>query len=179
MEGAMRALVAVASRHGATTAIAERIGDVIRSELYDRGVKADIDVRSVEAVTTLDGYGAVVLGSAVYMGRWLKAARTFANAHAAQLAEIPVWLFSSGSVGDPHKPDTDPSDVGPIMDLLHAKEHRRFAGRLDRRSARLSTVATIAPTLCCGWRYGVALGVLAGVMTSGIGRRGLRCGVGP
>ena len=143
MEGAMRTLVAVASRHGATTAIAERIGEVIRRELYDRGINADIDVRSVEAVTTLDGYGAVVLGSAVYMGRWLKAARTFANVHAAQLAEIPVWLFSSGPVGDPSKPDTDPSDVGPIMDSIHPKEHRRFTGKLDRRQLGFAERAVV------------------------------------
>jgi menaquinone-dependent protoporphyrinogen oxidase len=128
----MRALVAVASRHGATTAIAERIGEVIRRELRDRGTDAEVDVRSVEAVSRLDGYDAVVLGSAVYMGRWLKAARTFANGHAAELAEIPTWLFSSGPIGDPPKPDGDPSDIGTIMDLLHAKEHRRFGGRLDR-----------------------------------------------
>jgi menaquinone-dependent protoporphyrinogen oxidase len=139
----MRALVAVASRHGATTAIAERIGEVIRRELQDRGTYAQVDVRSVGAVTTLDGYDAVVLGSAVYMGRWLKAARTFANGHAARLAEIPTWLFSSGPIGDPPKPDTDPSDIGPIMDLLHAREHRRFAGRLDRRQLGFAERAVV------------------------------------
>jgi menaquinone-dependent protoporphyrinogen oxidase len=129
----MKALVAVASRHGATTAIAECIGEAIRRELRDRDVDAEVDVRSVDVVPRLDAYDAVVLGSAVYMGRWLKAARTFANVHAAQLEEIPVWLFSSGPIGDPPKPDTSPSDVGPIMDLLHAKEHRLFPGKLDRR----------------------------------------------
>jgi menaquinone-dependent protoporphyrinogen oxidase len=140
----MRTLVAVASRHGATTGIAERIGNIIRRELRDRGADAYVDVRSVEEVTTLDGYNAVVLGSAVYMGRWLKKARTFANAHAAELTEIPVWLFSSGPIGDPPKPDTDPSDIGPIMDSLHAKEHRRFAGRLDRRQLGLAERAVLA-----------------------------------
>ncbi len=139
----MRALVALASRHGATTDIAERIGEVISRELRDRGADAHVDVRSAEAVTRLDGYDAVVLGSAVYMGRWLKAARTFANAHAAQLATIPVWLFSSGPIGDPPKPDTDPSDIGPIMDLLHAKEHRRFAGRLDHRQLGFAERAVV------------------------------------
>jgi menaquinone-dependent protoporphyrinogen oxidase len=134
----MRTLVAVASRHGATTAIAERIGDIIRRELRDCGTDAHVDVCPVEAVPGLDGYNAVVLGSAVYMGRWLKKARTFANAYAAQLTEIPVWLFSSGPIGDPPKPDADPSDIGPIMDLLHAKEHRRFAGRLERRQLGLA-----------------------------------------
>jgi menaquinone-dependent protoporphyrinogen IX oxidase len=49
----MRALVAVASRHGPPTAIADRIGVFIRFELRDRGVGAQVDLRSVEAVTTL------------------------------------------------------------------------------------------------------------------------------
>ena len=49
----MRALVAVASRHGATTDIPERICEVISRELRDRGVDAQVDLRSVEAVTTL------------------------------------------------------------------------------------------------------------------------------
>ena len=49
----MRALVALISRHGPTTAIAERIGVIIRLELRDRGVDAQVDLRSVEAVTTL------------------------------------------------------------------------------------------------------------------------------
>ena len=49
----MRALVAVVSRHGATTDIAERICEVISRELRDRGADAHVDVRSAEAVTTL------------------------------------------------------------------------------------------------------------------------------
>jgi menaquinone-dependent protoporphyrinogen oxidase len=130
----------------ATTAIAGRIGEVIRRELRDRGADAHVDVRSVETVTMLDSYGAVVLGSAVYMGRWLKSARTFAHANATQLAEIPVWLFSSGPVGDPPKPDTDPSDLGPIMDLVHAQEHRRFTGKLDRRRLGFAERAVVSAT---------------------------------
>jgi len=140
----MKVLVAVASRHGATTGIAERIGEVINRELRDRGANADVDVRTIETVTSIEGQDAVVLGSAVYMGRWLKAAREFANAHAAQLAEIPVWLFSSGPIGNPPKPDSDPSDIGSIMDLLQAKEHRRFAGRLDRRKLGFAERAVVS-----------------------------------
>ena len=44
------------------------------------------------------------LGSAVYMGRWMKPGRELAQRQAAALAARPVWLFSSGPVGEPAKP---------------------------------------------------------------------------
>ena len=36
----------------------------------------------------------MVIGSAIYMGRWLKTAREFVSEHVA-LSAVPVWLFSS------------------------------------------------------------------------------------
>lgn len=86
----MKVLVATASRHGATDEIAAEIG----GRLNDRGI--DAEVVAVGDVTGLDGYDAVVLGSAVYMGRWLKEAREFVGAHGDQLRARPTWLFSSG-----------------------------------------------------------------------------------
>ena len=44
----------------------------------------------------------------------------------------PLWLFSSGPVGDPLKPEEDPVDVEQIMSILGAREHRVFAGRIDK-----------------------------------------------
>jgi menaquinone-dependent protoporphyrinogen oxidase len=49
------------------------------------------------------------------------------------LAERPVWLFSSGPVGDPPKPEEDPVDVAELVTATGAREHRVFAGRLVRR----------------------------------------------
>jgi menaquinone-dependent protoporphyrinogen oxidase len=74
-----------------------------------------------------------VLGSAVYAGRWLPAAREFATRHSAALRERKVWLFSSGPVGDPPKPDELPVDVAPMVQACGAAGHTVFAGRLDRR----------------------------------------------
>ncbi len=122
----MKILVSAASRHGATGEIAETIGRTLR----ERGL--DVDVLPPEHVRSLDGYDAVVLGSAVYMGRWLDAARSFAHRQTTALAARPVWLFSSGPIGDPPKPDEDPADVPEIAAECHARGHRRFPGRIDR-----------------------------------------------
>jgi menaquinone-dependent protoporphyrinogen oxidase len=44
-----------------------------------------------------------------------------------------VWLFSSGPVGDPPKPEEDPVDVAELVAASGAREHRVFAGTLVRR----------------------------------------------
>jgi menaquinone-dependent protoporphyrinogen oxidase len=44
-----------------------------------------------------------------------------------------VWLFSSGPVGDPPKPEEDPVDVAELLAQTNAREHRVFAGKLVRR----------------------------------------------
>jgi menaquinone-dependent protoporphyrinogen oxidase len=41
-------------------------------------------------------------------------------------------LFSSGPIGDPLKPDEEPPDGTRLQAELGAREHRVFAGRLDR-----------------------------------------------
>ena len=123
----MRVLVTAASRHEATAEIAEAIA----VDLAKRGL--DARVRPIGEVTGLGDYDAVVLGSAVYMGRWLKAARLFASKHATALAAMPVWLFSSGPLGPADKPvpESDAADIDAMVALTRAREHRVFAGRLD------------------------------------------------
>jgi len=121
----MKVLVSAASRHGATAEIARTIGDTLQEAGLDAVVLAP------DAVTTLDEYDAAVLGSGVYVGHWMEAATSLVERHAVALASRPVWLFSSGPLGDPPKPADDPADVAEILDLTHAREHRLFAGRVD------------------------------------------------
>jgi menaquinone-dependent protoporphyrinogen oxidase len=127
----MKVLVAVASKHGATDEIAREIAARLRDVLSVGGPRATVEARAVEQVVGLDGYDAVVLGSAVYMGHWLRTARVFAAEHAAALAAVPVWLFSSGPVGDPPQPEQPPTDAAIIAAAVGAREHRSFVGRLD------------------------------------------------
>ena len=49
------------------------------------------------------------------------------------LSRIPVWLFSSGPVGDPPKPADECVDAAPLAKLIGAREHRLFAGDVDRK----------------------------------------------
>ena len=113
-------LVVAASRHGSTAEIAARIAGVL-----------DADLRDADAAPDPSAYDAVIVGSAVYMGRWLEPARRFADANAETLAVRPTWLFSSGPVGDPPKP-AEAVDVTDLAERVHAVEHRVFAGVLDR-----------------------------------------------
>jgi menaquinone-dependent protoporphyrinogen oxidase len=123
----MRVLVTAATKYGATAEIAQAIAET----LGDRGLEAT--VLAPEQVEGVDGYDAVVLGSAVYAGHWLKPARELIERHAAALAGQPVWLFSSGPVGDPPKPEEDPVDVAELLAATGAREHRVFAGKLVRK----------------------------------------------
>ncbi len=122
----MRVLVAVASKHGSTTEIAA----TIRAGLADHGLEADIE--RVDQVIDLHRYDAVILGSAVYMGRWLAPARLFINRFEDDLQTRPVWMFSSGPTGDPPRPDREPREVADLVARAGAREHRVFAGRLDK-----------------------------------------------
>lgn len=122
----MRVLVTAASRHGATTEIAEAIGRTLR----ETGL--DAEVVAPDEIGDLGRYQAVVLGSAVYAGRWLEPARRFAQRRYAALVERPVWLFSSGPIGVPLQPTEEPRDGADFLRQLGAREHRVFAGRLNR-----------------------------------------------
>ena len=138
----MRVLVSAASRHGSAAAIAERIGRVLRDELAD--LSAQVDVEPPEAVAELDGYDGIVLGSAVYMGHWLDSARQLALRYARSGADRPVWLFSTGPVGDPPRPDEQPVDVGAVVGETRARQHRLFGGVLDRDRLGLRERALVA-----------------------------------
>ncbi len=89
-----KVLIAYASKYGGTAEIAGKIGEVLRQE----GLQTE--VQPVKQIRDLTSYDAVILGSAVYIGKWRKEAVKFLEANQAKLAERPVWLFSSGPSGE-------------------------------------------------------------------------------
>jgi len=134
----MTVLVAFASRHGATAEIAYTIA----AALADHGVGTE--VAEIQQVNDVAPYDAVVLGSGIYMGRWVKPAAEFVKAHSGELRSRPVWLFSSGPVGDPPQPNhPDAAAIEAITSAAGARAHRVFAGKLDRSELSLKERAAV------------------------------------
>ncbi|GAA2286148.1 flavodoxin domain-containing protein [Actinomadura sp. NPDC048955] len=138
----IRVLVAFASERGGTAEIAEWVGAALR----DAGVTAD--VRPAGEVESLDGYDAVVVGGALYVGRWHREARRFVRHHADGLAHRPVWLFSSGPLDrSAQERAIDPvPGVAKFARRVHARGHATFGGRLapDARGFMAAKVARTA-----------------------------------
>jgi menaquinone-dependent protoporphyrinogen oxidase len=129
----MNILVAYASRHGATTGIAKRIAETLRAE----GLGAE--ARPVGSVTNLAPYDGVVVGSAAYMFHWLREATAFVRRNRAVLAARPVWLFSSGPLGEPtdaegrdQKVVLVPKEIPELLGAVGARDHRVFFGAYER-----------------------------------------------
>jgi menaquinone-dependent protoporphyrinogen oxidase len=122
----MNVLVCVASRHGASFEIAEAISATLAGAGFHTAVLPP------DAVTTLEGYDAIVLGSSVYVGHWMDAAVGFVERFSKEIAGRPVWLFSSGPVGHEPKPEDEPVDVAELVAATGAREHRIFEGQVDR-----------------------------------------------
>ncbi len=124
----MRVLVTAASKHGST----KEIADFIAAELGSAGL--DVVVAEPDAVTDVAGYDAVIIGSAVYTGYWMKAATKLASRLADEWSATRVWLFSSGPVGDPLEPPGDPFSVEEVMETTGAEGHAVFPGVIDRNA---------------------------------------------
>lgn len=125
-----RALVVYGSKHGATAEIADRIGRV----LNENGLPAD--VVPAERAPDPGEYSSVVIGSAVYAGRWRREAANYLRTHAAALGDRDVWLFSSGPTGegDPAtllKGWRLPAALKPIADNVTSREVAVFGGAID------------------------------------------------
>jgi menaquinone-dependent protoporphyrinogen oxidase len=122
---ATQVLIATASRHGSTFDIADEIARV----LSRRGCVV-VD-KAADEIDGVERFDAVIIGSAVYMGRWLPEALSFVTRNSEELAKRPTWLFSSGPIGEPPQPVQDPQGIAQLVERIHARGHRTFPGRLD------------------------------------------------
>ena len=82
-----RVLIAYASKCGSTGGVAEVVGQVLC------GMGASVDVRLVGSVNDLSPYHAVIVGSAIRMGRWLPEAVGFVKNNRDTLSRMPVAYF--------------------------------------------------------------------------------------
>jgi menaquinone-dependent protoporphyrinogen oxidase len=125
-----KVLVAYGTKYGATAEIAEKIGKVLR----DAGLAAD--VLRADRAGDLSAYDAVVVGSAVYIGRWRKEVVNFVKDNEQALAAKPVWIFSSGPTGEGDPVEMVqgwrlPGSVEPIVDRIQPRDIAVFHGAAD------------------------------------------------
>jgi len=126
----MRVLVTYASKYGSTAEIADKIGEVLRAS------GNQVNILPVKRVDDLAVYDAVVLGSAVYIGKWRKSAAKFLKKNEAILVQRPVWLFSSGPTGDGDPVELlegwrFPKKQQPIAERIQPRDIVVFHGNVD------------------------------------------------
>jgi menaquinone-dependent protoporphyrinogen oxidase len=123
-------LVTYETKYGSTEEIAKKIGEVLRQ------AELQTDVVPVDRVRDLTPYKAVILGSAVYIGKWRKEAVEFLKKNVQALAERPVWLFSSGPTGEGDPVELlkgwrIPAELQPLIDQIKPHDIAVFHGSLS------------------------------------------------
>jgi menaquinone-dependent protoporphyrinogen oxidase len=93
----MRTLIAYATKHGSTREVADAIAATLREDGAAVDVIPAVDVREIA------GYDAVVVGGALYMGKWHGDAQQFLRRHASALAEVPLAVFAMGPMSTADK----------------------------------------------------------------------------
>jgi menaquinone-dependent protoporphyrinogen oxidase len=129
-------LIAYASKYGSTAEIAEKIGEILRKGNLEVSILAAHEVRDVSS------YEAVILGSGVYAGHWLKDAVIFLELNEKVLATKPVWIFSSGPTGEGEPTQIMhgwrfPEAQQSIISHIKPREIRLFHGKIDPHELHL------------------------------------------
>jgi menaquinone-dependent protoporphyrinogen oxidase len=134
-------LVAYASKHGATAEIAEAVADEIRRHGHE------VDCLPADQADDVGSYDAAVLGSAVYVKRWMGPARKLLSRQADDLAERPFWVFSSGPCGESPDPSwAEPPRTIKRAERLGARDHVVFGGWLPIEPSNFMEKAMVEKT---------------------------------
>lgn len=121
----MRILVTASGRYGSTQEIAEVIGRIIKGHGHD------VDVVPAPEVEDVAGYDAAVVGGAMYAGQWLRDGRQLIERVGDALVSMPLWVFSSGPVGEEMELAPPPL-MDEVIDPLDPRDHAVFGGKLER-----------------------------------------------
>jgi menaquinone-dependent protoporphyrinogen oxidase len=124
----MKVLVTAATKGDSTGQIARGIGRALQTRGFRATVSRPEDVRS------LDSYDAVVVGSAVHNGHWLRTAQKLVRRSAAEFASRPVWMFSSGT-------SSASPDATEFAWITHARDHHVFNDELDDIATWVDAIA--------------------------------------
>jgi menaquinone-dependent protoporphyrinogen oxidase len=135
----MKFLVVYASRYGATQGIAQRIATALR----EQGL--EVDLQQAKTAAPPNSYDGVVIGSAAYFFHWMKPATNYVRRNRKALAQMPVWLFSSGALGfhpgaaetrDPHYRQ-EAKEIAEFRQNIQPRDHRVFFGAMDHGKLNL------------------------------------------
>lgn len=127
-------MVGAASRHGATAEIADRIADHLARSLSSPWSVSRSDLTDL---TDLDGADGVVLGSAIYLGRWMHRAKE-ALERVQDASTARLWLFSTGPVSDSDSENEQAISADVLAMTDDADEHMVFGGKLDPSTLSLA-----------------------------------------
>jgi menaquinone-dependent protoporphyrinogen oxidase len=116
---------------GSTQEIAETIG----RELENLGVQ--VTVAPCADNTSPVGFDGVIIGSAIYTRRWLRAATKYLKRHAINLNRERTWLFHSGPCGEGAREEQvqAPRAVARVIMSRELPAPVTFGGRLDAEHA--------------------------------------------
>ncbi len=124
-----KVLVTYASKCGSTAEVAQAIA----GELTGQG--AEVDLLPVNEVKTVAPYRAVVLGTAIRMGKPIKPSLRFARRHSTDLKTRPLALFSLGIQMRDEVDDKRERTLGMLAPLLAELPEPvtvgTFAGKVD------------------------------------------------
>jgi menaquinone-dependent protoporphyrinogen oxidase len=124
-------LVAYASKTGSTTEVAQTIGDIFRED------DVTVDVRPVKEIKDISPYQAVVLGTAIRMGKPMPEAVKFIQKHRDTLNQMPVACFSMGITLRDNTPENREKAMSYLTPLLSQIDQpvgvEVFAGKVDYR----------------------------------------------
>ncbi len=121
----MKALLVYGTKHGSTKKIAEEISSVLKNEGFEvRMMNAKEEIHNVAQ------YNLVVVGSAVYLGSWLKEPTEFMRQNQVVLKTRPVWLFTSGLHPEDSR-SVNPKVIAEFRSTVKACNHQFFSGSLD------------------------------------------------
>ena len=121
----MYVVVAYASKCGSTAEVAQRVGMRLRSQ------GCEVEVADVSKLKKLPECDAVVLGTAVRMGKPLGGMRRFVSRNLARLRSMPVAAFSVGMTLRDDTADNRAkalSTIAPLAERCDARSVATFAG---------------------------------------------------
>jgi menaquinone-dependent protoporphyrinogen oxidase len=142
-----RILIAYASATGSTVGVAAAIGRTLA------GHGVGVDVRPIREISGVDGYTAVVLGSAVQYCDWLPEAIDFVKANQPVLKDMPLALFCVHirNLGDdPASRKNRLAYLDSVRPLVEPAAEGYFAGRFNRQGAAMllpPLAARFVPTM--------------------------------